>query len=460
VVVAADKVTLDGFTINGGNATGGVDPNYVGGGTYCISASVAVRNCKYQGNKAKSGGAMYCGLAWPTITNCTFVENEAVADGDSAGAIQMYESSSVIANCIFNKNKSVEYGGAIVNIAASLCLQNCTFEGNLAVEGGAIYQIMAASQTVTNCILWGNEASSVGDQIYNDDAMAGVFGIGTCSSKIGYSDIEDCGGSGSGWDPNLGTDEGGNKDSDPCFVNRFEFSDKTTGAGTQTTIKVADANLYDVNDAIEYDDDAVPRTVTDINTVTDIVTFANDALDSNSISGKWVFNWGPGVSDVNEDYHLFGANSPCFNAGDPNGDYAGQVDIDGDNRVMDSNVDMGADEIGCMSYDHADYDDWVEWGKPDCWCYLRQCRGDADGQKEESLYWVYNLDLTIFQAAFAKTEENMPAGGICADFAHDIQYGAYRVMTSDLAIFAQYYEEEDPNVPECDGDYMNFWVEP
>jgi hypothetical protein len=32
--------------------------------------------------------------------------------------------------------------------------------------------------------------------------------------------------------------------------------------------------------------------------------------------------------------------------GDPGGNYAGQVDMDGEPRVMDVRVDMGADEVG------------------------------------------------------------------------------------------------------------------
>jgi len=50
----------------------------------------------------------------------------------------------------------------------------------------------------------------------------------------------------------------------------------------------------------------------------------------------------PNTWDDN-DYHLSGG-SPCINAGDPNGDYTGQTDIDGQKRVMNGRVDMGSDE--------------------------------------------------------------------------------------------------------------------
>jgi len=49
------------------------------------------------------------------------------------------------------------------------------------------------------------------------------------------------------------------------------------------------------------------------------------------------------VDEGNGDLHLR-ANSPCIDAGDPNGDYSGQTDMDGERRVVNGRVDMGADE--------------------------------------------------------------------------------------------------------------------
>jgi len=48
-------------------------------------------------------------------------------------------------------------------------------------------------------------------------------------------------------------------------------------------------------------------------------------------------------ADAN-DFHL-NPDSPCIDAGDPNGDYSGQSDIDGEPRIMRGRVDMGADEF-------------------------------------------------------------------------------------------------------------------
>jgi len=102
------------------------------------------------------------------------------------------------------------------------------------------------------------------------------------------------------------------------------------------------------------------------------------------------------------------------------------------------------------------YADWVALGKPDCWCYPRNCKGDADGQIQYGLFWVYTNDLNILKNAFAQNP--LPPGGECADFARDIQFGLFRVYTNDLAILKNNFAQS--GVTECDMTYYNFWIEP
>jgi hypothetical protein len=137
----------------------------------------------------------------------------------------------------------------------------------------------------------------------------------------------------------------------------------------------------------------------------------------------------------NGDYHLtFG--SPCVDTADTNLVSEGETDIDGHPRVMGYEVDMGADE----DYPNCDADDYNEWanvvGRPDCWCYPRQCHGDADNASEtKGNYWVYVADLTILLSGWGKAIGDMSDNEICADFDHAAETkGDYRVYVADLGI--------------------------
>jgi len=111
----------------------------------------------------------------------------------------------------------------------------------------------------------------------------------------------------------------------------------------------------------------------------------------------------------------------------------------------------------------SEYTDWVKWGYPKCWCYSRQCRGDAEGKKIG--YLVFGGDLAIFKTAYSKTDPVLAgiANGICADLDH--KKVGYRVFGGDLTILKTYYSKPDASVPTCEkapiitGPY-NWWAAP
>jgi hypothetical protein len=118
---------------------------------------------------------------------------------------------------------------------------------------------------------------------------------------------------------------------------------------------------------------------------------------------------------------------------------------------------------GCQyPSDYPGYDFWVANGKPDCWCYPRNCHGDADGLSYGSIYtgiyYVGTPDLGIVADAWMVKEDPKGPGiitipnGLCADFDRE-QYGSiytglYRVGTPDLGILADsWMVKEDPKGP-------------
>jgi hypothetical protein len=117
----------------------------------------------------------------------------------------------------------------------------------------------------------------------------------------------------------------------------------------------------------------------------------------------------------------------------------------------------------CFPSTDPGYANWLLHGKPRCWCYPRQCYGDADGKVQGAggpgFRWVYIGDLNIFSVAYGVKEPPKGPGiatrfgplgdlGICGDFAHDVQGAAgpgFRyVYTNDLNIFSLYYGAKEP----------------
>ena len=125
---------------------------------------------------------------------------------------------------------------------------------------------------------------------------------------------------------------------------------------------------------------------------------------------------------------------------------------------------LGEDDLECMASTNPHYAEWVAWGKPDCWCYSRQCRGDINGLKTGP-FWVQQLDKELFRAAFNKNDVALAAipNGICADL-NKTKTGPFRVKSIDKSIFRTYFNKSEALVPPCSGPLpnseYNFWIIP
>jgi len=117
-----------------------------------------------------------------------------------------------------------------------------------------------------------------------------------------------------------------------------------------------------------------------------------------------------------------------------------------------------AGAVDCLDAGDPGYAQWLTIGKPNCWCYPRQCHGDAEGKSQGStktgIYWVGENDLNIFSVAWKVLEPPKGSGiasvanGICADFARDQQgstkTGIYRVGENDLTQFSTWWKKLEP----------------
>ncbi|MFZ0034086.1 MAG: LamG-like jellyroll fold domain-containing protein [Sedimentisphaerales bacterium] len=94
-------------------------------------------------------------------------------------------------------------------------------------------------------------------------------------------------------------------------------------------------------------------------------------------------------------------------------------------------------------------------GRPTCWCYKRQCHGDADGKsqgKSPNLFWTSTNDLTILVAAWQIRGGPVGSPGACADFDHYAggkSPNIFRVSTNDLTILAKFWNVAGKPDPNC-----------
>ena len=308
--------------------------DYWGGGIYAWKSSSLIEGCTFRNCQEPGGmgGAIYCNANGLTITRCTFSGNSAAY----GGALYCLSNTPVLANCLLVGNTAASAGGAMrLKNCTNPRVTNCTFSGNQGGGlGGAVHATACNGIAIGNCTLWADTATSGPEAVLD----------GACTMSVAYSDVQ--GGEASVYvEPGSTlTWDNGNIDSDPLFVdgdgpdnnpatwqdNDYHlqptspcintgsnalaaiFTDTTTATGTATTIVVADAGKYSVDDEIECDGDGILRTVTAVDAATNTVVF-DLALAGPSTIGKAIRDYGWG-------------------------------DIDGNDRVVLDAVDMGAYE--------------------------------------------------------------------------------------------------------------------
>jgi hypothetical protein len=256
---------LDGFIITAGQAGSEGYPDCYGGGMINIAGSPTLRYLRFQGNyAAKLGGGMYNGdSSQPALTGVDFISNFAVMGGGgmandrsspvleevnftanrasypgypaTGGGMYNISASPILERVTFRANVAVGLGGGMFNDASAPSLTNVLFDGNQATSGGGMYNQNSSSPLLLNVTFSGNRAENDGGGMYNGSSSptlrhvilwgnhasgngAEIYNVGTVFPVVAYSDIQGCIVSGV-WQNSCGSDDGGNIDADPLFVN-------------------------------------------------------------------------------------------------------------------------------------------------------------------------------------------------------------------------------------------------
>jgi len=292
------------------------------------------------GNNQDNGGGVSCIGTSPTINNCIIRDN---ISAQGAG-LSNDGGTLTINNCIFSGNVTSAYGGGGIynNNFANITISNCIFADNSGGGGGGIANYNSSSAVVTNCTFFGNNA-------YKATSGGGAFRCHRSSDMT----ISNC----------ISWANSGVYGSEICITSN-------------STLTIA---YSDVRGGF-----------------TGVYVPSGSALNWNAGN----INIDPELTDPNNDeFHLM-VGSPCIEAGDPNY-IAGpnEVDMDGEPRIMNSRVDMGADEFRPAS--------------PDCWFCPSQCNGDANCD-----YVVNTDDWPSYRDSFEKSYPD-PDYNPCGDFDRD-----------------------------------------
>ena len=139
VVFLSGAATIDGFTVQGGNAhgsaPGGFELHNVGGGIVVWGGDATIANCTLADSGADFGG----GLA---VVSGNAAVTDSIVDGNSAdygsGGLFSFNSTMSVTGTDFTNNTG-NYSGAVEVWSHSPTFDTCTFTGNSGVYGGAVF---------------------------------------------------------------------------------------------------------------------------------------------------------------------------------------------------------------------------------------------------------------------------------------------------------------------------------
>jgi hypothetical protein len=274
-----------------------------GAGIYLKSSSATISYCTISGNTAQAnvgpgciygnahGGGIYASASSPNITGSEISGNAASGGGSEGGGLCILGGGPVITGSSISGNTGT-YGGGILSSSSSPSLVNCSLKNNASNMGGGIFS-SASTLSAVNCIINGNSASN-----------SGAGGIFVSSSA---------------WFTN-------------CTIVRNIAAIGGGGLACQNSSpEIVNSILWENG----------PDQISKSGTANPVVTYSDV---SGGYTGTGNINSNPLFVDIAaQDFHLK-STSPCINVGDNAAPYLATTDKDGQPRIWNGTVDMGAYE--------------------------------------------------------------------------------------------------------------------
>jgi parallel beta-helix repeat protein len=360
-----------------------------GSGMYNVISSPTITNCTFSGNIAENGGGAignYQGK--PTITNCTISDNRSLYE--KGGGLAFWQSNPTLTDCVITANQTPGSGGGIYcSNNSHVKINSCRIEHNQAESGGGVFIRDHSNTVIRNSTISQNYASLIGGGILTTETTTEIINTVICNNActrggggiafrnntndnpstminclIIANSTEGIGAHAGGGilcevsSPvinnctivgNWSGTHGGGIQSDswasPIISNCILWANESS-EGQQISISavIAYGNL-----SVEYSDVQGGQNAVYVGTGCEL-HWGNGNIDVDPLfvdPGYWDSNNTP--TDPNDDYWVDGdyrlqPKSPCIDVGDNSVVEPNSTDFDGDERIINGIVDMGAYE--------------------------------------------------------------------------------------------------------------------
>lgn len=372
------KVKIEkSITIDGGNR---VTLDGISDGCFRVSGEngnsvVEIRNLTFvNGDADGHGGAISNDYGTLMITNSTFCDNYATGFG---GAIDNYYGNLTIVNSTFSGNSAYDCGGAIYTKGGIVLIANSSFSDNSSIDnGGAIYND-DGELTISNTTFSGNSSLSNGGAIYNYRFENNYETVISNSVFSGNSAKMDGGAIGNNWGymtianssfSGNHANGGGSIDVYGGYVSVSDslISGNTANYGGAIHCENSESfmvfsNCTIAGNSVGYEGGAIYRkdgTIHIYNTIVSQNYAPKDANISGGISANAsncvgvdpcfivppAFDSSGNLTNASSMNLRLRSNSIAIDSGDNDYVEVGEVDLDGNARIIGESVDIGAYE--------------------------------------------------------------------------------------------------------------------
>ena len=317
---SSEVAVLDGFTLENG------------WGVYCYGSDPVIRNNIIRNN---SDAGISCSHSHPLI------EGNFIARNKGSGGIKCDWGSSpeIRGNVILGNEGSYMEGGGISCIESSPLIEGNRIVGNTSSSGGGIYCYPYCSSMIKDNVIIENSATSSGGGIYIEDSYPELVNNILIRNEARY---------------------GGGL---ACLFYSYVLTANNTFHGNSAEMEGGALYSYDawveVTNTIFRADTAAYGNEICLDSAHLDINYSCLEGGQAAIHYDWysTLNWGMGMIDADplfvdaasDDFHLF-CNSPCRDAGTNAPPVSADEDIEGDPRIVNGSMDIGADEFSTRLY--------------------------------------------------------------------------------------------------------------